>query len=108
MGSKWEDFLKDILDDSGQLLKDEVRILLDEAKNDSEVFLRRQGKKIEKYLNQLVAGKITKAQFAGYMKDIKALTEMHALQLSVAARARAQRIVLGITELIINRLLALI
>jgi hypothetical protein len=108
MSSQWETFLKDIRDDAGQLLKDEIIHLVEEAKNDSETFLQRQGGKIEKYLNQLATGKISKKQFAGYLRDITALTEMHTLQLSVKARARAQRMVFGITELLINRLLGLI
>jgi len=108
MGGQWEDFLKDIRDDAAELLRAEIINLVEQAKNDSETFLRRQGGKIEKYLNQLVAGKISKKQFEGYLKDITALTEMHTLQLSVEARARAQRMVLGITELLINRLLGLL
>jgi len=108
MSSQWEDFLKDVLDDAGILLKEEIRQLIEQAKHDSENFLQRQGEKIEKYLNQLAAGKITKKQFKSYLIDITALTEMHALQLSVAARARAQRFVLGIIELLIDRLLSLL
>ena len=108
MGRKWEDFLKDILDDSGQLVKNEVKVLLEETKSDSESFLKHQGKKIEKYLNQLAEGKITKKQFEGYLTDIKALTELYALQLSMDARVRAQRLTQAITELIINRLLSLL
>ena len=108
MGSQWEDFLSDIRDEAGELLKAEIINLVEQAKNDTETFLQQQGNKIEKYLNQLAAGKITKKQFAAYLKDITALTEMHTLRLSVEARARAQRMVLGITELLINRLLGLL
>jgi hypothetical protein len=108
MASKWEFFLNEMLDDAGQLLRNEIKILLDEAKNDSEVFLRRQGRKIEKYLNQLAAGKISKKQFEGYLADIKSLTAMHTLQLSLASRTRAQRLIQGITALLLKRLIALI
>jgi hypothetical protein len=108
MSRQWENFLKDIRDEAGELLKTEIINLIEQAKNDSETFLQRQGSKLENYLNQLAAGKITKKQFEGYLKDITALTEMHVLMLSVEARARAQRMVLGITELLIKRLLSLI
>ena len=108
MSRQWEEFLKDIRDDSAELLREEIINLIDQAKSDTETFLQRQGEKIEKYLNQLAVGKISKKQFEGYLRDITALTEMHALQLSVTARARAQRFVLRITALLIDRLLSLL
>ena len=108
MANQWEDFFQEIVDGTGELIKDEVKEMLDSARNDSEEFLKHQAEKIEKYLNQLASGKIDKRQLEGYLMDIKALTEMHILQLSVAARARAQRLVMGISDLIVNRLLALI
>ncbi len=108
MGNLWEDFIEGVVDDAGLLVKDEVNDLLKSAKEDSEEFLRRQGEKIENYLNQLAGGKISKEQLEGYLIDIKDLTEMHALRLSLAGRARAQRLADGITNIIIGRLLALI
>jgi hypothetical protein len=63
---------------------------------------------LDRYLNQLALSQMTKEQFEGYMRDIQDLTEMQALKMSVAAKARAQRLVQGVTDLIINGLLALI
>ena len=108
MADHWEKFFDDMVNDAGILIKDEVREMLDAARNDSEEFLRRQAEKVENYLNQLAAGDISKKQLEGYLMDIKALTEMFALQLSLEARVRAQRLVHGISELIVNRLLALL
>jgi hypothetical protein len=108
MANLWEDFIDAVVDDAGVLIKDEVNDLLNSAREDSEEFLRRQGEKIENYLNQLVEKKISKEQFEAYLIDIKDLTEMHALKLSVAGRARAQRLADGITDILIGRLLALI
>jgi hypothetical protein len=108
MANQWEEFFQEIVDGTGELIKDEVKEMLDSARNDSDEFLQRQAEKIVKYLNQLAMGKINKRQIEGYLMDIKALTEMHVLQLSVAARARAQRLTRGISELIVKRLLAFI
>ncbi len=108
MANQWEEFFQDILDETGELIKDEIKGMLDSARDDSELFLKRQAEKIEKYLNQLAAGRIDKRQLEGYLMDIKALTEMHALQLSLDARARAQRLAQGISDLIVNKLLSFI
>lgn len=108
MDKNWEDFFEELIDEAGMLIKDEVRIMLDSAKNDSEVFVKRQAEKAEKYLNQFASGKINKKQLEGYLRDIQALTEMFALQLSMASRVRVQRLTEGITALIIDKLLALI
>lgn len=108
MGNSWEDVIEDIVGESGSLVKNEIRQLLDDAKNDSEDFLRRQADKIDNYLNQLANNEISKEQFESYLLDIKDLTEMHSLKLSVAARARAQRLADGITDIILNKLLSFI
>ncbi len=108
MASQWEKFFQELVDEAGELIKNEVNEMLESARNDSEVFLNRQAEKIEKYLNQLVTGKIEKNQLEGYLMDIKALTEMHALQLSLASRVRAQRLAHGISDLIVTKLLAFV
>jgi len=108
MGLKGEDFIDNLKDSAGKLAKDELKTLIKTAKNDSEDFIRRQGEKMEMYLIQLAEGEITKEQFEGYVLDIKDLTEMKALQMSVAAKVRAQSLAQGITNLVIDGLLKLI
>jgi hypothetical protein len=106
MSSKWEDFIDNLGNESAALLKDELRTLITTAKDDSQAFIQRQGEKLELYLNQLAEGSITKEQFEGYITDIKDLTRMQSLKMSVAGKASAQRIVKGITKLVINGLMA--
>jgi hypothetical protein len=108
MSAKWEDFIDNLGDESAALLKDELRTLITTAKDDSQAFIQRQGEKLELYLNQLAEGFITKEQFEGYVTDIKDLTRMQSLKMSVAGKASAQRIVKGITKLVINGLMAMI
>lgn len=105
---KWEEWLDGLRSEAATILKGEIKNLLDFAQNDLEEFIKEQGKKIEKYLNQLADGKITKEQFKSYITDIKALVEMKKLQFAVAAKASAQRLVEGIADLLMNSLLALI
>lgn len=108
MASKWHKYIDNIKDSSSRMAKEELKGLVASTKDDSDEFIRRQGVKMERYLNQLAGRKITKRQFEGYVIDIRDLTEMHALKMSVASKARAQRLTKGITDLIINGLLLFI
>lgn len=108
MASNWEVFIDNLNDDAGKLAKDELKGLVKAAKNDSEAFIKRQGEKLERYLDQLAAGAITKDQFKEYVEDIRDLTVMEKLKMSVAAKASAQRLADGITSLVIDGLLSLV
>lgn len=108
MASNWEVFIDNLKDDTGKLAKDELKALVKTTKNDSEAFIKKQGEKLERYLDQLATGAITKEQFKEYVEDIKNLTEMEKLKMSVAAKASAQRLADGIASLIIDGLLSLV
>lgn len=108
MPSKWENYIDGLKDDAGALAKEELKNLVNAATSDSDQFIREQGRKMEKYLTQLAAGEITKDQFKGNIEDIRDLTEMKKLELSVAAKASAQRVITGISNLIIDGLLKLL
>lgn len=108
MIQKWEKFVAKLKDDSAKVLKDELKALILNAKDDKNDFLNRQGEKLELYLNQLAGGHITLEQFEGYVMDIRDLTELRALKMSVAAKAGAQRFAKGVTQLILKGLVALL
>ena len=108
MPAKWETFIDGLKDDAGTLAKEELKNLVYEAKSSTDLFIRDQGWKMEKYLTQLAAGEITKEQFKGNIEDLKDLVEMRQMELSVAAKASAQRIVAGISKLMIDGLLKLL
>ena len=108
MGTKWEEFIDSLKDESGKLAKEELKELVKSAKEDSEDFIKEQGEKMERYLNQLASQEITKQQFEGYMVDIRELTKMKEREIGVAAKAKAQKIIAGITDNVINGLVALL
>lgn len=108
MAAKWEIFIDNLKDDVGKLAKDELKVLVKATKNNSEGFIKKQGEKLERYLDQLATGEITKDQFKEYVEDIRDLTEIQKLKMSVAAKASAQRLADGITSLIIDGLLSLV
>ncbi len=108
MSSMWEDFIDNLKDDAGILVKKELKDLLNSTKEDGEDFIKEQGENMKKYLTQLAKKEITKDQFEGYVLDLKDLTEMEALKMLVDSKARAQRLAKGVTDLVINGVLKLV
>lgn len=108
MAGDWIQFVNDLKDDTGSLAKSELVGLITSTKSDAGDFVRKQAAKTERYLNQLAAGEITKEDFVQNMKNIQRLNEMQALKLSVAAKASAQRLTMGIQNLILDKLMNLI
>jgi hypothetical protein len=108
MPVNWKDFIDGLKDDAGILAKDELKNLITDSKKDTEIFIKRQSEKMELYLTQLAEGKVTKEQFQGYVLDIRDLTEIQALKLSVGAKARAQRFAEQIAKLVLDSLMKLI
>lgn len=88
--------------------KDDLKRLVSGAKHDANEFVRKQGQKLERYLDLLGAGQISKEEFELWVKDLKTLTELRALELEVAAKASTQRLVAGITDLVINGLMKVV
>ncbi len=108
MNELLEKFLDQIKDDSGSLAKGELTNFIDMAKNDNDNFIKEQGNKMETYLTQLATGNITKENFESYILDLKDLSEMQMLKMTVAAKASAQRLVDGISKLILDGLVKLL
>lgn len=104
----WQKWLHDFGGEVADLAVGELKDLIETAKGDLEEFTKRQGEKVERYLNQLASRQITKEQCKGYMEDIKDLTEIKSLQMQVDAKARAQKLADGIKNIILDRLLNLI
>jgi len=106
--ASWKNLFDGLKGDLASELKEEVANLLDWAKSDSSNFIKEQGLKIEDYLNQLAGGEITQDQLAGYLRDHVRLLKMQQLKMQVAEKASVQRLIKGITNQIINRLLKLL
>ena len=103
----WESLFEGLTGDLAAEAKNEVAGLLGWAISDSEDFIKEQGRKIENYLDQLARGEITKEQLEGYMRDIVQLTRMHKLKMQVAGKASAQRLIDGIKDYILDRMMKL-
>jgi hypothetical protein len=106
--ASWESLFEGLKGDLAAGVKGEVAGLLSWAKSDSDDFIKEQGLKIENYLNQLARAEISKGQLDGYLRDIVRLTRMHELKMQVAEKASAQRLIEGITNHVLDRMLKLL
>jgi len=104
----WQDFIDALKDEGRTLAKDDLKALVASAKDDRDVLIQRQGRKLERYLSQLAAGMITTEEFSGYAKDLVTLTMMESAALAQEAQTRAHRLAMGIADLVLKGLLSLL
>ena len=106
--AKWQDFIDGLKDNGKALAKEELKDLVTSAKTDTNEFIQKQGRKMERYLTQLAGGSITPKEFEGYTKDLVTLTMMESASLAQAAQTRAHHLAMGIADLVLKALVSLI
>lgn len=103
-----EDFLDVLVYDSVDFAKDELVHLVKEAKSDGKVFIKHIGELTEEFVKMRALGQINNDEFKELMEDLLDLNKMQYLKLSASAKVRAERIINGISEMVIKGLLAVI
>ncbi|OGU75247.1 MAG: hypothetical protein A2V93_00890 [Ignavibacteria bacterium RBG_16_34_14] len=103
-----KDHLNELLKDTTDFAKDELINFISEAKGDSTDFVKRIGELTEKNVKRLALGKITRDEFKELMEDLLDLNKMQFHKISSDSKVRAQKIVNGITDLVLNKLLSLL
>jgi hypothetical protein len=106
--SKFTDFVDGLVDTSGKLAKDELKVLIATAKKDKSDFVRLQAENLERWTVMLAANDLTPAGYRLLVRKMEVLTQLEVIKLKVAAKASAQRLATGIQELVIKGLFALI
>jgi hypothetical protein len=104
----WTDWLDNLKDSAGALAKDELKNLVNNSLNDADAFIKEQGQKLQKYLQQLANGQISKDEFNDNVQDLSDLLDEQIQEDIIAAKASAQRLVAGIKKLVIGSLSKLI
>lgn len=102
------EFLNSLVDESVDFARDELKALIRDAKSDNRTFIRHIGELTEEFIQLRALGEINNDEFKELMEDLLDLNKMQFHKLSVQAKTRAQRIVDGITDLVLNKLLSLI
>lgn len=106
--SKFTDFIDGLVDDGKKLAKDELKTLVATAKKDSSDFVRLQAENLERWTVMLADGDLTSKGYKLLVKKMEVLTQLEVIKLSVQAKASAQRLSQGITDLVVKGLFALI
>lgn len=102
------DFLDVLVDDAVDFAKDELENLVKEAKSDSNLFIRHIGELTEEFVKMRALGQINDEEFKELMDDLLDLNKMQYHKLAASSKVRAERIINGLSKMVIDDLLALI
>lgn len=102
------EFLDSLLDESVDFARDELKGLIKEAKSDNRTFIKHIGELTEEFIQMRALGQINNDEFEELMKNLLDLNKMQLRKLSVQAKARAERIVNGLRELVLDKLFSVL
>ena len=103
----WSNFVNS-LDDLDDDAKKELKKFVSESSKSGQAFVKRQGEKVQLYLNHLAAGEITKKQLQGYLEDIQSLTAGQVALMSGKGKKAAQTFLNKLGVLLLQGLIAAI
>jgi hypothetical protein len=106
--SKFTDFIDSIKDQAEILAKDELKDLIAAAKKDTSDFVRLQAENLERWTVMLAEEDLTPEGFKKLVKKMEVLSQLENIRLETAAKASAQRLAQGISDLVVNQLFKLI
>ncbi len=105
MDNRITDFINNVKDDSGKLLKKELGDFLGWAIDETDLLAKEQKIELEKYMLQLSLGEITAKDLQMYMRSFQRQVKAKLLEAEITKDAAAQRLVNGIQDLIVGNLL---
>ena len=106
--SKFTDFVDSVKDQAEILAKDELKDLVATAKKDTSDFVRLQAENLERWTVMLAEEDLTPAGFKKLVSKMEVLSQLEKIRLDTAAKASAQRLAEGISDLVVNQLFKLI
>lgn len=106
--SKFTVFIDSIKDESGKLAKGELKKLVADAKKDKSDFVKLQAANLERWTIMLAEGDLTVKGYKLLVRKMEVLNELDTIRLTVKAKASAQRLATGITDIVVKSLFALI
>ncbi len=108
MANEWIIFVDGLKGEAGMLATSKLVELIAVSKQDANDFVRRQAENLERYLNLLALGEMTNEVFLLNVMILRRLTRIEAMKLDAAGSASAERLVEGIQNLILGKLVRLI
>ena len=102
------EYLQSLLRDTSKFAVGELKTLIEDAKNDSTVFIRHIGEMGEEFIRMRAQGKINNDEFKELVGDLVDLKKMKYYKLSSDAKVKLEKTANGIADLILDKLLKLI
>jgi len=100
-----EDFLSKIKDEGVEKAKEDFRTLFNEAKGDAEGFVRELAKDLEGWLVLLAMGEMKKNEVELLVRSRKRELEQKLNTLEIKTKARVEKIVMGLVDIVLDTLL---
>ncbi len=105
MDKRITDFIANVKDDSGKLLKQEIGAFLGWAIDETNLLAKEQKAELENYMLQLAMGEITPKDLQMYMRSFQRQVKAKLLETEISKDAAGQRLINGIQDLVIGNLL---
>jgi len=96
-----------IKDDSLALVKDELKSLLTQAKDDTIEEIRETGEKIATWLVMRAKGELTDDEFQSLLYARDQLLRQFKIKMEIDARARLERIAVGLVNLVLDKIIGI-
>lgn len=96
-----------IKDDSLALVKDELKSLLTQAKDDAIDEIRETGEKIATWLVMRAKGELTDDEFQSLLYARDQLLRQLKIKMEIDARARLERIAVGLVNLVLDKIIGI-
>jgi hypothetical protein len=100
-----DEVLNSVKDDASKLIKDQLKDLLTIARQDADSIVKETGKKIEDWLVMRAQGKLSDAELESLLYSRDQLLRQYKNTLEIQARARIEKIAVGLINLILDKVL---
>lgn len=103
-----KEVIESLQDDVVKLIKDQLKDLLTSAKKDADAIVKETGDKIAEWLVMRAKGKLSDAELEALLYSRDQLLRQYKNTLSIKARARVEKIGVGLVNLVLDKMLRLV
>ncbi|MEY2507638.1 MAG: hypothetical protein QOG12_1904 [Verrucomicrobiota bacterium] len=101
--AKFDDVLDEIKDDSVQAAKTQLQSLLQQAKEDSSAFARKNAAALEEWIVELRNGDLDQDEFNELIEAQRAAAEQFVNTQAIAGKARARELTLTVLDIAVKK-----
>ncbi len=106
--STLKEFYESYKSDAEQLIKTELKGLIKEGKDDSLVLVRETAEKVERWTKMALLGDLSKEELEALLYARDKTIRQYANTVQIKARARVERLSVGLVNLMLDKVMMLI